>query len=761
MSFWNGLLVPLGGRDAQCVRQLPVTASISRIHGSPGWSTVERMCKLRHHVVEKRVQRRRWLDFSSSSSTITSRLQLLKKVSNFTIRRTLHIAMLRSRTIRHSASAYFQRDYSASPKLELPHSTPWSSELEEKRIRLQRPIQFPLPQHTPEVPPPRRRRRRDVAVLLVLSVGCVLLWVFFSSRDFSTHVLDFYSSQHVHPPSPNPKLVQQPTSNHPLNPPNSPTTTTTRRRQFPPLVTKIPETRPDASLLHSGLTPTSIDAQFCNGASPCRVLLPLWIAEQESRARMHLAQVLRFAGALNRTLVLPNVGRSRVGACGRWEFDVYYDVGSFVRSGGGGGDGDGGKGGKGKVRKVMLMDDFRTWLEMRPVAPEAQMVFVDEATPTKEGVYSEDANASLISGDGLLDVHVDKDALDLGDPRLRKTRCLASKFRQLDFQGRSSLTVHITFPEHQKPLPDGDVLVRSLTRPEVVRAAAASSLAHPTNPIDSDIPEVLVVYWDIRHFPFSLNPGAATLEAVTTGNVDTGLDYSSKIHGLADRLANPHAPFLAVHWRMETVAPAMMPDCAEALVDTLATLLVDPTLGEDVKTVWFASDFPWPVSSGSGSGAAALEEVSMDFSSDEDALQQQGKKKNMDVSVTARRSNTFRTVAREHVEAIEIVKAAFRSGGSLDGWKLTGITEELDRVRREMEAEGKLWVLDEDDEEGALLEDPGVLGVLDKLVAMKAALFVSGAKRCGRVSTFTRQITEFRANARHSHAQRNIVEVFG
>ena len=40
---------------------------------------------------------------------------------------------------------------------------------------------------------------------------------------------------------------------------------------------------------------------------------------------------------------------------------------------------------------------------------------------------------------------------------------------------------------------------------------------------------------------------------------------------------------------------------------------------------------------------------------------------------------------------------------------------------------------DEDDEEGVLLDDPGVLGILDKLAAMRAALFVSGAKRCGRV----------------------------
>ena len=54
-------------------------------------------------------------------------------------------------------------------------------------------------------------------------------------------------------------------------------------------------------------------------------------------------------------------------------------------------------------------------------------------------------------------------------------------------------------------------------------------------------------------------------------------------------------------------------------------------------------------------------------------------------------------------------------------------------THREMEKEGKGYVLEEDDDEGVLLEDSGVLGILDKLVAMNSALFVSGAKRCGRV----------------------------
>lgn len=569
-------------------------------------------------------------------------------------------------------------------------------------------------------------------VFLALSLCCALLWVFRNAcREFSMHVLDAYdprsflysSSDSDDPPSTSRRVGRLPLKSKQPRP-QIDEHFDTRTRRWPPMVTKIPETRPDPSLLYAGLTPESIDAQFCNGAVPCRILLPLWIGEQESRGRMHLSQVLDFARALNRTLVLPNVGKSRIGACGRWEFDVYYDVGSFVRKG------SVTEEDRTRVRKVMLMDDFKTWLEMRPVRPSGQVVFVDEAMAGDEESSGNLASANLFSEDGLLNVHVDSDALSMDDPRLKKVRCLGTKLRQLDLRHFSTVTAHIPFPERVRPLPDGDLLLRSLARPDIARTALLSSSSQELDleaePMLRE-PEVLILYWDIRHFPF----GPGTVEAVTMGLVNTGLDYSSRIHALTRRLINPYQPYVAVHWRMESIPANMLPACAEALVDTLTTLLSDPTLGAEIRTVWFASDFPWPVSSSVSQEVSYIgEEVPLEEDRED---QQQTQQNVMEITPSARRSNTFRNVSHEHVEAIGIVKAAFRPGGALEALKLTGVSEELDRVRKDMEQEGKLYVLEEDDEEGLLLEDPGVLGILDKLAAMRAALFVSGAKRCGRV----------------------------
>ncbi|KAK7682558.1 hypothetical protein QCA50_014358 [Cerrena zonata] len=633
--------------------------------------------------------------------------------------------MLRSRPTRQAEASIWTREF--SPALPTITKTPSQASLDIAWKELEEsPKRISLRRSYDELRSPRRRFKRILPLMLALAC-CVLLFWFLAPGLYAS-----LKESHNFLPSPPPQVLEPTQDLIEITPSQAPTTspsskaslvhvqaepriTDTRKVRWPPMVTAIPETRPDTNSLYSGVTASSIDAQFCGGISPCRILLPLWIGEQESRSRMHLVQVLQLARSLNRTLVLPNVGRSRIGACGRWEFEVYYDVGSFV--------GPKTEADEGLVRKVMLMDDFRTWLEMRPTEPSGQLLFVDEKTDVDE-----DASKDKISPNSTeaLSVYVDKTSLDVEDSRLRKVRCLPTKYRQLELETFAPMTVHIP------PVDSfgGQFLADALAQDEIIRhSVLQGSLLDP-------IPEVLVLHWDTRHFPF---PNLLDPEAMN-------LDYSSKLYSLARKLMQP--PYLAIHWRMETVSPSLLPDCAEALVDTLTTLLSDPNLASGIQTIWFASDFPWPVSS------SAADILNSNLEGD----QTQG---SMQIASSARRSNTFRSVSHEHVEAIGIFTSAFRKGGVLENWRLTGVTEELERVRREMEKEGKGYVLEEDDDEGVLLEDSGVLGILDKLVAMDSALFVSGAKRCGRVSSFTKQITDYRAKQKEANVPRNIVDIFG
>ena len=127
--------------------------------------------------------------------------------------------------------------------------------------------------------------------------------------------------------------------------------------RWPPLVTAVPEVHPSSDTTRIGLSTSLVDSQFCRGQTQCRLLLPLWIGEQESKGRIHFTQVLHLAASLNRTVVLPNVGKSRLGACGKWGFEAYYDVGSATKQFKDITNDDG---------QVMFLDDFRTWVGMRP-----------------------------------------------------------------------------------------------------------------------------------------------------------------------------------------------------------------------------------------------------------------------------------------------------------------------------------------------------------------------------------------------------------
>ncbi|KAF7793721.1 hypothetical protein EIP86_004837 [Pleurotus ostreatoroseus] len=463
--------------------------------------------------------------------------------------------------------------------------------------------------------------------------------------------------------------------------------------RWPPLVTAIPEVRPSAEALMSGLTSRSVDAQFCHGGPHCRFLFPLWIGEQESRGRMHLMQILRLAVALNRTLVLPNVSKSRLGGCGKWAFDAYYDVPDFARSVQALWNGlpDG----------MISMDDFKTWVDMRPDKPITQMMFMDENST----VVAQDVSmATLILSEDALDVRVDSDTLDHEDLRLKNARCLRSKFQRLDLEKRYPISMRLASGDPPGAVVPGVHLADVLQREDILLASTLRDVQElPTlqdvlSPNGSlqpsqqspDEADVLLLHWDLRRFPF------------TSSASTDHLDYSPNIHKLAGRLTKPYEPYVAVHWRMETVPPALLPDCAEALIDTLSVLLADPTLSQDIRSVWLATDLPW-----TGSADSSL--------------------------APAQRSNTFRNVTSQHTEAVEIVRSAFDGDGPLSGWKLTGLTQEMRRVRAELAASGEEFVLEDDDENGLLWEDSGVWGILDKMAAMESALFVSGARGCGRV----------------------------
>ncbi|KAF9037581.1 hypothetical protein BJ165DRAFT_1353420 [Panaeolus papilionaceus] len=228
-------------------------------------------------------------------------------------------------------------------------------------------------------------------------------------------------------------------------------------------------------------------------------------------------------------------------------------------------------------------------------------------------------------------------------------------------------------------------------------------------------PEVLIVDWNLRHPIFDATPT---------------LQYSPQLHNLAKRLG-PQEPYLAVHWRTETMAPDTLSPCAYALVEALEELLHEAT-SKNITSIWFASDYPRAIK----------------------------RKEDGAEEASFTKSGTYKRLTAQLEAAINVLRESFSESGSLNDWK---VRELLDVQRNELG----------DDE--WLLDDIGARGILDKLISINAKKFISGSRACSRhrwvqfialitnadedPSSYTAQIIQ--ARAAREEFEENIVDVFG
>ncbi|RIA95655.1 hypothetical protein C1645_460168 [Glomus cerebriforme] len=68
-----------------------------------------------------------------------------------------------------------------------------------------------------------------------------------------------------------------------------------------------------------------VNLKYC-GEKTCNFMFPYFIPEQETRANLHLRSLTYLARSLNRIMVLPNVGNSRMNCCAPFSFEFYYDL---------------------------------------------------------------------------------------------------------------------------------------------------------------------------------------------------------------------------------------------------------------------------------------------------------------------------------------------------------------------------------------------------------------------------------------------------
>lgn len=215
--------------------------------------------------------------------------------------------------------------------------------------------------------------------------------------------------------------------------------------------------------------------------------------------------------------------------------------------------------------------------------------------------------------------------------------------------------------------------------------------------------------------------------------------YADTWTTLAERLAESLGPSIAVHWRTETLASGSLVPCAASLLVALGQLAKEYP---EIKTVYLATDYPFddPLVAHSGTFSKV---------------------------VTEQHHTAFRALLKGWGKDLKGLRlTSFEREQKLGlPWLPEGLQSVLANTTTGVvgaPSEGGEAVVGETEvtEAGAPagLEDldAGLMGIIDKAIAMRAEVFLTGyagvgkeaAGSCAKVSSFTEQIIAAREKRR-------------
>lgn len=433
---------------------------------------------------------------------------------------------------------------------------------------------------------------------------------------------------------------------------------------------------------------------------------------------------------MNRTLVLPNVSKSRLGTCYKNPFSFYYAASSLSDLG----------------IPTISQEDFIDWTLRRDAAPTAQVVTMSNAKPD----YSLGA------------IEIDSAA----DPTLipsKPTRnlCLRAPRTRLDFAPHSPLSIYPPDGYHRSEagrLGFGESVITTLRSRKVVsKSSRLSSSSRAPTPAP---PDVLAFNYELR-FPI-LSPlvaGAFAPPSLPEAAPFSHFPYSDVWSSLGEQLVSRLSPFVAIHWRTETLTPANLAPCGKSLLDKLLELKREhPSL----QNVYLATDYPiesldpslGPVSS---TGAPIEVAHSGTFAKVVTAQHHAAMKQFLrDFERQAKGQLRLTTFAKEQGELAAEAETALPSMLATDLVDL--VTPSL---RPKQGAPGRDQTTAQEPVTAAeaitslARIDSGLYGILDKLVAMRAELFVTGTPgvgsstvgACAKLSSFTNQLIAAREDS--------------
>jgi hypothetical protein len=104
-----------------------------------------------------------------------------------------------------------------------------------------------------------------------------------------------------------------------------------------------------------------INQRYC-GYDKCKFLFVYNQPDEESLANQHMSNFIQLAKELNRTMILTNVGDSRISSCKKFPFNFYYSIKSLLQ--------------EFPHVQFITQENFKKWTKLRHEKPSTQHIFI-------------------------------------------------------------------------------------------------------------------------------------------------------------------------------------------------------------------------------------------------------------------------------------------------------------------------------------------------------------------------------------------------
>ncbi|CAG8588648.1 7432_t:CDS:2 [Paraglomus occultum] len=279
------------------------------------------------------------------------------------------------------------------------------------------------------------------------------------------------------------------------------------------------------------MTEEQINLKYC-GSPVCKFMFPVFVNEQESRARLHMRRLIILAQETGRALVLPNVEHSRYSTCQTYSFDYYYSIEAMRQSS--------------PNTTFITQSQLLLWSQemkaIRARIPTVNIVYLNKTGKNDlDRIVSEQINLEVYKKDYCLQPF---DYLSYGD----------------------ELETNITAFR---------VFARQPTAENIVTAVAVAQFV--INSLRSIQSDVIFVHYHFRRF-----------NCPQVQHIPAPLQYADHLIERAETISTFLYPYIAIHWRMETARPEKLVSCSIRLLEYVQRIKKE----QKISNVYVATDYP-------------------------------------------------------------------------------------------------------------------------------------------------------------------------